>query len=80
MNEKRVKGVTLTILTESPVPLSYDQGYGNYTPIKKNNIEKNTCKTSIATITYDLRRMLHQEYGWNLSNIILEKRKYISIY
>ncbi|EQG76742.1 hypothetical protein Q0Y04_17270 [Clostridioides difficile] len=40
MNEKRVKGVTLTILTESPVPLSYDQGYGNYTPIKKNNIEK----------------------------------------
>ncbi len=44
MNEKRVKGVTLTILTESPVPLSYDQGYGNYTPIKKNNIEKNTCK------------------------------------
>ncbi|HHQ8633415.1 TPA: type I-B CRISPR-associated protein Cas7/Cst2/DevR [Clostridioides difficile] len=75
MNEKRVKGVTLTILTESPVPLSYDQGYGNYTPIKKEQYrEKIHAKTSIATITYDLRRMLHQEYGWNLSNIVFGKK------
>lgn len=32
-------------------------------------------QTSIATITYDLRRMLHQEYGWNLSNIIFGKKE-----
>ncbi|MGO0916290.1 cobalamin biosynthesis protein, partial [Clostridioides difficile] len=43
---------------------SYDQGYGNYTPIKKEQYrEKIHAKTSIATITYDLRRMLHQEYA-----------------
>lgn len=71
---KRVKGLTLTILTESPVPLSYDQGYGNYTPIKKEQYKnKIHAKTSVATVTYDLRRILHQNYGWTLSDIVLNK-------
>lgn len=71
---KRVKGVTLTILTESPVPLSYDQGYGNYTPIKKEQYKnKIHAKTSISTITYDLRRILHNDYNWTLGSIILNK-------
>lgn len=72
---KRVKGITLTILTESPVPLSYDQGYGNYTPIKKEQYKnKIYAKTSIATITYDLRRILHKYYNWTLSDIVLNKK------
>lgn len=70
----RVKCITLTILTESPVPLSYDQGYGNYTPIKKEQYKnKIHAKTSVSTFTYDLRRILHQNYGWTLSNIVLNK-------
>lgn len=73
---KRIKGITLTILTESPVPLSYDQGYGNYTPMKKEQYKnKLHAKTSIGTFTYELRKSLHQNYNWKLSDIVLNKSK-----
>lgn len=70
---KNIRAITLTIVSESPVPLSYDQGYGNYTPLKKVQYKnKIHAKTSIATMTYDLRRILHQNFGWQLDDIVLD--------
>lgn len=71
MNMNRVSGITLTILTESPIALSNDQGAGNYSPIKKyfykNGIHS---MTSVGTVTYELRKKLIKEYGWTASSIV----------
>lgn len=72
---ERIRCITLTILTESPVALSNDQGLGNYTPIKKYFFKDGKkAMTSVATITYELRRKLMIDYGWNLSDVVLKKK------
>ena len=66
-----IKAITLTILTESPVALSNDQGFGNYTPIKKSFRRDGVrAITSVATITYEMRKQL-VEKGWQLSGMVL---------
>lgn len=71
---KNIKCITLTVLTESPFPLSYDQGFGNYSPIKKIQYKNGVhASTSVGTFTYELRRILHKDFGWNLSGIVLNK-------
>lgn len=74
----RVKSVTLTMLTESPVALSNDQGYGNYTPIKKYFFKDGLhAMTSVATLTYELRSILHREFGWGLGSLILNEKNIV---
>lgn len=74
--DKRVSSLTLTILTESPVALSYDQGSGNYNEIKKYHYgNKVYSRTGVSTITYEMRKQLHQQHGWQLSDIVLNKAK-----
>lgn len=76
MSKNRVSGLTFTILTESPVALSNDQGAGNYTPIKKYYYKDGIhSMTSVATITYELRKSLIKEYGWTASDIVLNISK-----
>ncbi|MCT4595727.1 MAG: type I-B CRISPR-associated protein Cas7/Cst2/DevR [Anaeromicrobium sp.] len=59
MTNKRVSSITLTILTESPIALSNDQGFGTYTPIKKFFYKNGKhAMTSVATFTYELRKQL----------------------
>ncbi|WP_455539203.1 type I-B CRISPR-associated protein Cas7/Cst2/DevR [Terrisporobacter sp.] len=71
MGKSKVSAVTFTILTESPVALSNDQGFGNYTPIKKNFMSDGQhAITSVGTMTYEIRKALHNK-GWNLSGIVL---------
>lgn len=69
----RIKSLTLTVITESQVALSNDQGTGgNYTPVKKMFYKDGIhLFTSVSTFTYELRRILKQEFGWNLFDIIL---------
>lgn len=75
MEKNRVSGLTCTILTESPVALSNDQGFGNYTPIKKNYMgDGQHAITSVGTITYEIRKALHKK-GWPLSGIVLNLDK-----
>ncbi|MGX7418966.1 type I-B CRISPR-associated protein Cas7/Cst2/DevR [Carnobacterium gallinarum] len=71
---KKVSGVTLTILTESPIALSNDQGFGNYTPIKKYFFKDGIhAMTSVATFTYELRKCLFENFGWSLSDLTVKK-------
>ncbi|KYH34080.1 hypothetical protein CLTEP_19800 [Clostridium tepidiprofundi DSM 19306] len=75
IKQKVVKSVTVTILTESSVALSNDQGFGNYTPIKKCYMSDGPhAITSVGTMTYEIRKQLG-ERGWNLSGIILNTNK-----
>ncbi|SHH05485.1 type I-B CRISPR-associated protein Cas7/Cst2/DevR [Tepidibacter thalassicus] len=75
MNKTVISCITLTILTNSPVALSNDQGFGNYTPIKKCFMgDGQYAVTSVGTITYEMRRALHKK-GWNLSGIVLNADK-----
>lgn len=75
MRKIRVKSITLTILTESPIALSNDQGTGgNFTPIKKYFYKDGMhAMTSVSTITYELRKKLFKDYGWKLNDIIIKK-------
>lgn len=74
--DKRVSCVTLTMLTESPVSLSYDQGAGNYNEIKKYHYGNEVyAKTGVSTITYEMRKQLHKNNEWVLSDIVLNKDK-----
>lgn len=74
-NLKNIRALTLTILTESPVAISNDQGFGNYTPIKKWFMSDGVHGTSsVATITYELRKALMQK-GWHMSGIVLNADK-----
>lgn len=67
----KVSSLTLTILTESSVALSNDQGFGNYTPIKKWFQNDGLHATSsVATITYEIRKALGEK-GWHLSGMVL---------
>jgi CRISPR-associated protein Cas7/Cst2/DevR subtype I-B len=71
----RVSGITLTILTESPIALSNDQGAGNYSPIKKYFYKDGIhSMTSVGTVTYELRKKLIKEYGWTASNIVIKNK------
>lgn len=71
----RVSGITLTILTESPIALSNDQGAGNYSPIKKYFYKDGIhSMTSVGTITYELRKKLIKEYGWTASSIVIKNK------
>ncbi len=71
---KKVSGITLTIVTESPIALSNDQGFGNYTPIKKYFFKDGIhAMTSVATFTYELRKCLFENFGWELSDITVKK-------
>lgn len=72
---KRVRSITFTILTESPVALSNDQGTGgNFTPIKKYFYKDGQhAMTSVATITYELRKKLYTDYGWQLNDLVIKK-------
>ncbi|HHV29530.1 type I-B CRISPR-associated protein Cas7/Cst2/DevR [Acetivibrio mesophilus] len=71
MNKNKVSGITLTILTESPIALSNDQGAGNYSPIKKYFYKDGIhSMTSVGTVTYELRKKLIKEYGWTASSIV----------
>ena len=76
-NEKKelvVNGLTLTVLTKSPVALSNDQGYGTYTPIKKIHFE-NTLKpfASVSTFTYELKKILKDEpFKWSMAPLIVK--------
>jgi len=77
MSEKqRVKNLTLTILTESPVALSNDQGTGgNFTPIKKYFYKNGLhAMTSVATVTYELRKILYEDYDWDLNDIVIKSK------
>jgi len=75
MSMNRVSGVTLTILTESPIALSNDQGAGNYSPIKKYFYKDGIhSMTSVGTFTYELRKKLIKEYGWTASGIVIKNK------
>lgn len=75
MNTNRVSGITLTILTESPIALSNDQGAGNYSPIKKYFYKDGIhSMTSVGTVTYELRKKLVKEYGWTASSIVIKNK------
>ncbi len=75
MNKNRVSGITLTILTESPVALSNDQGTGNYTPIKKYFYKDGIhSMTSVGTVTYELRKKLIKEHRWTASSIVIKDK------
>ncbi|MGL4624928.1 MAG: DevR family CRISPR-associated autoregulator [Culicoidibacterales bacterium] len=72
---KQIKAITLTVLTESPIFLSNDQGFGNYTPGKKAFYKDGKhAITSVATFTYELRRLLKEEFGWQLNDIVTKAK------
>lgn len=82
-NEKKVpiavNGLTLTVLTKSPVALSNDQGYGTYTPIKKIHFD-NALKpfASVSTFTYELKKILKSEpYKWSMAPLIIKDKNTI---
>jgi len=75
MSKKRIKSLTLTILTDSNVALSNDMGNGgNYTPVKKMTYKGRThLFCSVGTMTYELRRHLHKDAGWKMFDVVLNK-------
>ncbi len=81
-NERKeliVTGLTLTVLTKSPVALSNDQGYGTYTPIKKIYFD-NAIKpfASVSTFTYELKRILKGEpFNWTMTPLIVKSQNTI---
>ncbi|MDQ2086771.1 hypothetical protein RBH29_10065, partial [Herbivorax sp. ANBcel31] len=75
MKKTRVSGLTITILTESPIALSNDQGTGNYTPIKKYFYKDGAhAMTSVGTITYELRKKMIKDYGWTASSMVIKDK------
>lgn len=73
--KNRVKSLNFTILTESSVALSNDQGFSNYTPIKKCFAKDGQhAITSVGTITYEMRKQLFQK-GIKPSGIVLNAKK-----
>ncbi|MDA3779069.1 MAG: type I-B CRISPR-associated protein Cas7/Cst2/DevR [Bacteroidales bacterium] len=78
---KRIKSLTLTILTESPVALSNDQGTGgNYTPIKKMFHKDGThLFASVATLTYELRKQLHENFNWKLFDVKIKSKNLFNV-
>ncbi len=77
MSGKRIKSLTLTILTDSNVALSNDMGNGgNYTPVKKMYYKDGThLFCSVGTMTYELRRNLHKNLEWQMFDVVLNKPK-----
>jgi len=75
MEKKRIKSLTLTILTDSNVALSNDMGNGgNYTPVKKMTYKGRThLFCSVGTMTYELRRHLHKDANWKMFDVVLNK-------
>jgi CRISPR-associated protein Cst2 len=78
---KRHNSLTLTILTESPVALSNDQGTGgNYTPIKKMFHKDGThLFASVATLTYELRKQLHENFNWKLFDVKIKSKNLFNV-
>lgn len=75
MSKKRVSSITLTILTESLVALSNDQGFGTYTPIKKYFYKDGKhAMTSVATVTYELRKNLIRNSKLSPDGIVLKDK------
>lgn len=73
-NLKKIRALTFTILTESPVAISNDQGFGNHTPIKKWFMSDGVHVTSsVSTITYELRKSLMKK-GWHMSSMIINPK------
>lgn len=74
-NSKRVSSITLTILTESPIALSNDQGFGTYNPIKKYFFKDGKhAMTSVATVSYELRKNLILNNSINPDSIVLKDK------
>lgn len=70
---QKISCITLTVLTESPIALSNDQGFGNYTPIKKFFFKDGFhAMTSVATFTYELRKCLFENFGWKLNDLTIK--------
>lgn len=71
----KIKCLTLTVITESQVALSNDQGTGgNYTPVKKMFYKDGVhLFASVSTFTYELRRILKEEFGWKLFDIFINR-------
>ncbi|GCF95499.1 type I-B CRISPR-associated protein Cas7/Cst2/DevR [Enterococcus florum] len=70
---QKISCITLTVLTESPIALSNDQGFGNYTPIKKFFFKDGIhAMTSVATFTYELRKCLFENFGWKLNDLTIK--------
>lgn len=70
---RKISCITLTVLTESPIALSNDQGFGNYTPIKKFFYKDGIhAMTSVATFTYELRKCLFENFGWKLNDLTIK--------
>ncbi|MBO1304768.1 type I-B CRISPR-associated protein Cas7/Cst2/DevR [Enterococcus sp. 669A] len=70
---QKISCITLTVLTESPIALSNDQGFGNYTPIKKFYFKDGIhAMTSVATFTYELRKCLFENFGWKLNDLTIK--------
>ncbi len=74
-NKKSLSSITLTILTESSVALSNDQGFGTYVPIKKYFFgDGKHAMTSVATVTYELRKSLIQKGKLTPDSIVLKDK------
>lgn len=71
----KIKCLTLTVITESQVALSNDQGTGgNYNPVKKMFYKDGVhLFASVSTFTYELRRILKEEFGWKLFDIFINR-------
>lgn len=70
-----IKSLTLTILTESQIALSNDQGEGgNYVPVKKMFYKDGIhLFSSVSTFTFELRRILKESFGWKMFDIAINK-------
>lgn len=76
----KIKCLTLTVITESQVALSNDQGTGgNYTPVKKMFYKDGVhLFASVSTFTYELRRILKEEFGWKLFDIQVKSKNIVN--
>lgn len=74
--KQRVKSITVTILTESPIALSNDQGTGTtYTPIKKYSFKDGLhAMTSVGTVTYEIKKKGFTDYNWKLNDLVVKDK------